>query len=343
MEIWIASCPGVLGGAGSECLHTLSLLRQFGVKVNLVPFGKLSPDVFHWCFTSGIEVHEYKLGIFADKAVAHWCDIPFLVRIGEIQGTGKPKCLVHFPCMTTVSPLHLRAHRAGWIDRWGWVSHYQRCMIEPVLRGEGRVPVAFDGYAPYYNPRLHLQEVDTERYSPPTHEFVVGRISRDDPSKFSGDTWDIFNRIDTGSMAKWFLILGFGEKCREAFGDPPIANRHLIPPGGYSPLAFYSKLHCLIHKTGGSRESFGRFAIEAMFAGVPIIVERAYAFPEFITHGETGFLCESSDEMVETASMLARDEPRRKQIIDAARDDVKRLCRPEKCWRPWESLLKEQS
>lgn len=352
MEIWIGSCPDVVGGAATENLHSIALLRQFGVNVHVVPFCQMSGDVYKWCGYKDVKVHEYRPGIFADKIVAHWCDVPLLARLAEIVTTGRPRCLIHFPCMTTLLPLHKAAHRCGWIDRWGWVSEYQRGVLEPQLAGAGKNAPPFYDYRPYFDANLHLQQLPAG-YAPPKHEFVVGRISRDDPDKFSDDTWEIFSCIDTGNLIKRVRVLGFGPRTEKKIGLPAgeehpglaktIVGEHVIielwAPGGMSSLAFYSGLHCILHKTGGSRESFGRFAIEAMFAGVPVIVERAYAFPEFITHGETGFLCDSSEEMIETASMLAKDEKRRKSIIHAARDDVKRLCRPEKCWRPWKTLL----
>lgn len=359
MEIWIGSMPGTVGGAATECAHAISLLRDHDVDVHVVPFGKVSVDVYNWCFQRNVKIHDYQSDIFADKIVAHWCDLPLMTRFPEIMVAGKPRCLIHFPCMTSLSPLHLAAHRAGWIDRWGWVSEYQRGMLEPQLSATGKEPAAFEGYRPFYDPSLYIQGVLADWYDPPTRSFCIGRVSRDDPDKFSQDTWEIYRRIDVGKRVKFVTILGFGPNTQARLGLPRgsmvsrnsgLSGGHMIStddsiyelhrPGSITLLAFLRELHCILHKTGGSRESFGRFAIEAMFAGVPVIVERAFAFPEFITHGETGFLCESSDEMVETASMLARDEKRRKQVIDAARDDVKRICRPETCWRPWESLLK---
>jgi glycosyltransferase involved in cell wall biosynthesis len=51
------------------------------------------------------------------------------------------------------------------------------------------------------------------------------------------------------------------------------------------------------------REPFGLVMIEAMAAGTPVIAMRMGAVPEVIDHGETGFVCQSYEEM---AAMIPR-------------------------------------
>jgi len=45
------------------------------------------------------------------------------------------------------------------------------------------------------------------------------------------------------------------------------------------------------------QEPFGRVMIEALASGVPVIASRMASTPEVITHGQTGFLCDSVEEM----------------------------------------------
>ena len=75
-----------------------------------------------------------------------------------------------------------------------------------------------------------------------------------------------------------------------------------------------------MHKTGGSRESYCRVLVEAYAHGVVPVVENAYAFPELVVHGETGFLAESSAHMSELASELAHDPKRHCRIAHAGRE-----------------------
>lgn len=105
----------------------------------------------------------------------------------------------------------------------------------------------------------------------------------------------------------------------------------------------YGLLHCIIHKTGGSRESYCRIVPEAYAFGVPMIVEDDYAFPDLIVDGVTGFRCKSSDEMSFHASELAFDEEKRKKMIFAAREFLlNEIASPVKCWEPWKKMFEEQ-
>jgi glycosyltransferase involved in cell wall biosynthesis len=104
----------------------------------------------------------------------------------------------------------------------------------------------------------------------------------------------------------------------------------------------YSILHAIIHKTGGSRESYCRIVPEAYGNGVPIIVEDDYAFPDLIIDGVTGFRCKTSDEMSYRASELAFDEQKRKKMIYAAKSFLENeIASPEKCWKCWRELFAE--
>ena len=89
-------------------------------------------------------------------------------------------------------------------------------------------------------------------------------------------------------------------------------------PNAISASDFYDRIHCLIHKTGGSRESYGRIVPEAYATGVAVVVEDDFAFPDLVEDGVTGFRCRSSDEMSFRASELAFDEPRRKRMVEKA-------------------------
>ena len=46
-------------------------------------------------------------------------------------------------------------------------------------------------------------------------------------------------------------------------------------------------------------EPFGMVVIEAMAAGTPVLAYRRGSMPELIKHGETGYLLDIEDEMVE--------------------------------------------
>jgi len=51
-------------------------------------------------------------------------------------------------------------------------------------------------------------------------------------------------------------------------------------------------------------EPFGMVVIEAMAAGTPVLAYGRGSMPELIKHGETGFLVEGEEEMVEMIDRL---------------------------------------
>ena len=75
-------------------------------------------------------------------------------------------------------------------------------------------------------------------------------------------------------------------------------------------------------------EHFGIATVEAMAAGcVPVVVNRG-GQREIVTHGETGFLCDSTDEFAERTAELAADPNRAAKMAAAAREQAARFARP---------------
>ena len=55
------------------------------------------------------------------------------------------------------------------------------------------------------------------------------------------------------------------------------------------------------------REPFGRVAVEALAAGVPVAAMRSGALPEIVEDGRTGVLASTEEELIEkTAALLER-------------------------------------
>lgn len=339
-EIWMAGSPGANAGANSEMLHTIDLLRQHQVAIHIVPMFEIDSNAKAWAESVGCHIHEYSTEIFRDKLVASFNNGRFLARLPEIMKAAPPRTVLWFNTMAVGCHYFERAcHAAGWLHLHGFASRFQREKLTAIL--SPLKPVReFAGYRQYFNPDNALQPVKFE-YREPVGEFVVGRISRGDPLKFSPDTWKMFGSVDTGTKAKLVRILGFSIKVQETIRLPPSSMRcNLLRPGEEATGKFLSSLHCMIHRTGGSMESYCRVVPEAMAAGVPVIVERNYAFPEMITDGETGFLCDTWEEMAERATELARDESLRKRIIFNAEEFRRtQLQETGKCWDSWQRLL----
>jgi glycosyltransferase involved in cell wall biosynthesis len=343
-EIWVAGYPSFYGGADTELDHNIDLWRMHGVDVNLVPMFGTDPQMEKLCTQRGCKTLRYRPGIFKDKIVTSFCNGEFLAHLPKIEVEGKPRAVVWFNCMTYTFDNEVSAHRNGLIDYHGFVSKYQKTHLEPVL-SQIRPVNEFEGYKPFFNvnspttkPEFKYRTEFLDKW------FSVGRISRDDYSKFTDDMWNIFYKVCTPNKKKVF-ILGYGPNARQRTGDPPDGmDWQTWSPHGTPVGNVYKLLNCIIHKTGGSRESYCRIVPEAYAYGVPLIVERDYAFPDLIVDGVTGYMCKSSDEMSFRASELAFDEEKRKKMIFAAHDHlINEIASQEKCWSPWDRLFKELS
>jgi len=343
-EIYIVGMPGTCGGALTEIANFLDLARSHDVSVTLCAHDLRNQIAIDFAQSIGCKIRRFdNYKIFKNKIVAAWNNGKFLTRLPSIIDEGKPRCVVYFNCMLMAHRIELLCHHVGWINYHGFVSDYQRKVLIPQLDRMGPTN-EFEGYIPYFNPDNDLQRIKFEYRKPvDVNEFVVGRISRDDPRKFADDTWKIFGDVDTGPLHKRVLVAGFGYRTRPVLGNPPEGMNATLLEADEMPVAWiYRQLHCIIHKPGSSGESYCRIVPECYAAGVPFVGSRDFAFPELVVHGETGFLCESSEEMSACASMLARDEPLRERIIRNGYEHLKaNMADAEKCWLPWERLFRE--
>jgi hypothetical protein len=332
--VWVAGFPSTYGGADTELDHLVDLFRLFDVDVNLVPLFGVGDMMRRSVLERGCRIHEYHPGIFADRVVLSFCNGEFLQRLPDIVAAGRPRRVIWFNCMTWTFDAELQAHEKGWIDLFGFESRYQEECLGPLLADIA--PYRTFDYRPYFN---------TARIAWSHRDFAgtyrVGRISRDDPAKYATDTWSIFDRVLVpAGLRKKVFILGHGQHAAAKIGPPPKGLDWLTwTPDAIGSTEFYRTIDTLMHKTGGSRESYGRVVVEAYAHGVVPIVEDAFAFPDLVVHGETGYRAQSSDEMSHYAGLLAFDEKRHEEMARAGREWLERLSDPEKCFRPWCDLL----
>jgi hypothetical protein len=334
-EVWVGGFPSFYGGADTELDHLIDLFRANDVAVNLVPmFGadsRMREDVLE----RGCVIHEYRDDLFRGRTVISFCNGQFLSRLPRIMAAGRPEKIIWFNCMTWLFDEEREAHRNGWIDCFGFQSRYQRDILSSQLAAIG--PVRTFDYRPYFNSRRPHSP-----YQDWAGAYRVGRISRDDPSKFAADTWRIFDRVlAPASLKKKVFILGYGANAAAKCGPPPDGLDWLTwSPNAIPTAQFYRTISTLIHRTGGSRESYCRVVVEAYHNHVVPIVELDYAFPEIVVHGETGFMASDSDEMSFYASLLAHDPQRHRRMAEAGRRHLGRVISDERaCFDSWREVL----
>jgi glycosyltransferase involved in cell wall biosynthesis len=334
-EVWVAGFPSFYGGADTELDHLIDLLRAYEVEVNLVPMFGVDERMLESVRERGCKVWDYRHDIFKDRTVVSYCNGEFLEHLPAIVRHGRPAQVIWFNCMTWLFELEREAHSRGWIDRFGFVSEFQKRCLVPQL--ERIRPVQTFDYRPFFNVRRVPW-----RYREWDGCYKVGRISRDDGDKFARDTWRIFDRVLVPrSLQKKVYVLGFGPNAERKIGSaPPTLDWRTWSPNEIPATEFYRTIDTLVHKTGGSRESYCRVLVEAYAHGVVPIVEHDYAFPELVVHGETGFMSSDSDEMSYHASYLAHHPAHHRRIAEAGRAHLEeKLVHPEACWRGWKQVL----
>jgi hypothetical protein len=334
-RITIAGFPSSYGGADTELDHLIDLLRRRDVDVHLVPMFGADEAMRASVLARGCTIGEYRDDAFGDEVLASFCNGHFLEKLPVISAKARPRRVLWFNCMTYVFDAERRAHEAGLIDRFGFITAYQERLLRPAL--ERIRPLRSFPYRPYFS----VERV-AFRYREWGGEYRVGRISRDDASKFAPDTWRIFDRVLVPPhLKKKTYILGYGPSAASRIGPAPPGLDWRTWAGNEIPAThFYRTIDTMIHKTGGSRESYCRVLVEAYAHGVVPIVERDYAFPELVVHGETGFMASDSDEMSYYASWLAHHPAEHRRIAENGRRHLETvLVDEERCWVGWAEVL----
>jgi hypothetical protein len=336
-EVWVAGFPSFYGGADTELDHLIDLFRCFDVDVHLVPMFGADPRMKDSVLARRCSIHEYKDDVFKNKTVVSLCNGSFLEKLPLVMERGRPRKIIWFNCMTWLFDREREAHRNGWIDYFGFESQYQKNLLVPLL--EQIRPTRSFLCHPFFNAaRIEW------RYRAWEGCYKIGRISRDDANKFATDTWRIFDRVLVPpNLNKKVYILGYGPRAKDRTGPPPPSlDWQTWSPNAIPAAQFYNTIDTMIHKTGGSRENCPRVLFEAYAHGVVPVLERDFAFPELVIHGETGFLGRSSDEMSYYASMLAMNPREHRRVAENGRSYVEeKFFSPEACWSGWQQVLED--
>jgi glycosyltransferase involved in cell wall biosynthesis len=380
-QIFVLGYPGQIGGANTECWHTVKLWRKFGLDVTLVPTWTPNPEYERALTKIGAcTVHDVngpeqlcQVPGFAGSIVVGFCNRHYLEALPTLKALG---CrLVWVNCMTFLFRHERRAwKRNGGPDAVVFQSEFQAELLTRWFAEYGPVNAhlirgAFFPDEFPFRPRkrgqrsevrghkergqgsgVRGQQEETDNRQPtadsrqptadsrqPTADsrqpFVVGRISRAAVSKFPDNLWEMFERIPDRRVR----VLGWSPEVEARCGPPP-AWAEVLPPGAESVPDFLRSLHCLVQVNGGDRENWPRVGLEAMAAGVPVIAENQWGWPEMIDHGRTGLLGPPG-KIPKLAAQLAQDEARRLDMARNARKAVQELSDPATIWTGWKRLF----
>jgi len=340
MKIFVLGAPSSYGGADTELWHTLQLWRRNGVEVTVVPTWRIDPEWRERCESIGCRVEDLRgpaqlaeVAGLAGSTVVSFCNSRFLESAAWVRELGCP--IVWVGCMLwTFDGERRHYERHGLFDRYVFQSRYQQATLESELRrygyssGQGAVirgAFLVDEFP--FQPRSHGVE----------EPFVVGRISRADPAKYTADTWSAYREIDHPIEAR---VMAWDRRIARKLGRCP-DWADCLPAKAEPTVEFLGRLHCMIQR-GDCRENWPRSGLEAMALGVPIVAQNHSGWREMIRDGETGFLVDGPQAAAERATQLARDEPLRLQIARNARYVLENeLACPVRTWQAWEELFLE--
>ena len=85
-------------------------------------------------------------------------------------------------------------------------------------------------------------------------------------------------------------VLGWKDDVQARLGPPP-AWAECLPAGAQAAAAFLKTLHALVQSSAAAVENWPRVGLEAMAAGVPLVVDAKGGWLEMLRHGRTGYLC----------------------------------------------------
>ena len=337
-QVFVVGYPGDVGGANTECWHTVKLWRRFGLDVTLIPTWKPDDKWRARLDAIGCRTVPSSPGDLPNvpslprSVVVAFCNSHFLRHADRFRKLG---CrIVWIGCMNWLfadERRHYRRH--GPFDRYVFQSEYQQSELQPQLAKFGvrpeqcrRIRGAFCSDEFPFRPLPHE----------PKSPFVIGRISRAAPDKYSADTWSIYRRIPHPIRAR---LMAWADPVRKKLGPPP-DWAECLPARAESPQQFLASLHGMLQVNGGAGENWPRAGLEAMAGGVAVVAENRWGWREMIRHGRTGYLADSDDELAFYAARLACDESLRLEIVHNARRVLEEeLAHPETIWANWQKLF----
>ena len=316
-HVFVLGYPSDVGGANTELWHTVKLWRRFGLEVSLLPTWQADPE---WrarldavgCRTVACNADNLEsVPGLAGGVVLSFCNTRFLAAADRFRRLG---CrVVWVGCMNWLFPeerLHYR--QFGPFTRHVFQSRYQHDQLVPQLRrfgfeeSQGRI----------IRGAMDVGEIP---FQPLPHCAGRGFCRRPhQPGRSRQVLPHAVEDLRADSPSDPVQVLGWRHDVEARLGQPP-PWAECFPPAAGAAAPLLRTLHALVQANAAAVENWPRIGLEAMAAGVPLVVDANGGWPEMIRHGQTGYLCSDDDQFAYYAARLAYDEPHRLQLARQAR------------------------
>jgi hypothetical protein len=339
-HLFVVGYPDDVGGANTECWHTVRLWREYGIDVTLIPTWE---PIDTWqarlekigCRTVQTSPRDLdNVSGLQGSVVVSFCNSHFLRRAERFRDLGCQ--VVWVGCMTWLFSEERRHYRRhGPFDHYVFQSEYQQSELQPQLAKSGVKPEQCHRIrGAFFWDEFPFRPLPHESRAP----FVIGRLSRAATDKYSASTWSVYRRIPHPVRAR---VMAWNGHVENKLGEPP-EWAECLPARAETAQQFFSKLHCMVQINGGAAENWPRSGLEAMASGVPIVAQNRWGWKEMIRHGQTGYLADSDEELAFYIARLAYDEDHRLRLVHQARQVLQEeLARPEKIWAGWQGLFRK--
>lgn len=344
MKVFNFNIGAACGGALTETSDTVALWKSMGIDVTCLHpkqcnCGQNTPPMNDNPFLAkaarlGIPIVEYESGKLHEvpglvgSIVTNFCSSHFIHNLPEIKAIGCKTA--HSSCMTTI-PVRENIFANFPPDAAHFQSQYQQSQLGPQyadwgIKNQTIIRGAFDTSGFPFNPKPHK----------PGEPFYVGRLARGVRSKWSPHIFSILKAVRAYGVDVRFLGMAWNDDLAQWLGEPP-EWAECIPENSISSREFLARCHCLICPNASDRENYPRVGLEAMSAGVPIIADNLGGWPEMISNGVDGLLCNATGDYFRMIKSLA--EVGFGELARMARNRVERLSHAPDIGSRWMGLF----
>lgn len=164
--------------------------------------------------------------------------------------------------------------------------------------------------------------------------LTVGRVSRDVVEKHDPRDLTLYRML----AARGVRVRILGGRCLGPWlgAEPGI---DLLPAGAEPVAEFLAGLDIFFYRTGTFTEPYGRVVLEAMAAGLPVVVATNGGYAEQIRQGRDGLLVSDQNEAIVALQTLVMSAQTRHRIGMAGRNRALQLHGPEAFARIVENYL----